>query len=584
MVVRCPTLRRQGLSQAASRHRGIGLAALLGLALSSCKDEAAAEGESASLRQSLECPDAPLSPAPLRRLTRFEYENALSDVFGGVPNLGELLPRDEVALGFDNQAGTLSLTDLHVVAYAKVGDELAAALATDPERLAALGGCTEEALGTDEGEASAGARRGCAAALLGALGQRLWRRALADGEIAEFLGLFEDDFSAAGFREGISRGASALLQSAEFLYRFERTAGEASSAAAPPALSLASPWVLASRLGFLLWGSVPDEALLASASKGQLASAADVEREARRLLADPRARRGVAHFYLQWLDLADFGELEKDQQILPLWSLELRTQMARETARFIDEVLWEEDARFETLLRAPYTFTNAVLADLYGLPIRNPDSEELVRTSWPEGARRLGILTQAAIVSAQSKADQTSPIHRGKFIREQFFCTIPEPPPPSIIVAPPRLDPRKTTRERFEQHRSNQFCATCHEQLDPVGLVFEHFDAVGRYRETEADQSIDASGYLVGTDVDGPLDGVESLVDRLNDSGQVRRCMVTQWFRYAMGRPETEQDTCSLDKLEQTFEASGGDLRELLVALTQTDAFLRPTPAPELVP
>jgi hypothetical protein len=148
-------------------------------------------------------------------------------------------------------------------------------------------------------------------------------------------------------------------------------------------------------------------------------------------------------------------------------------------------------------------------------------------------------------------------------------------------VSPPRLDPRKTTRERFAEHRADPSCAGCHELLDPVGLIFEHYDAVGQYRETEADVPIDATGYLADTDVPGAVNGVVDLGERLARSADVRRCVVKQWFRYAFARAETDEDACTLDALDQAFSASGGDLGELVVALTQTGPFLAPAPAPE---
>jgi hypothetical protein len=187
-------------------------------------------------------------------------------------------------------------------------------------------------------------------------------------------------------------------------------------------------------------------------------------------------------------------------------------------------------------------------------------------------------------LSSLATANQTSPIHRGKFIREQFFCTIPPPPPPDLAVFPPPLDAanRVTTRERFAQHRDDPACSSCHELLDPVGFGFEHFDATGRYRESEGSNAIDASGYLVGTDVDGPFDGVRGLSEKLLASAQVKRCVTTQWFRYAFGRGETAGDECTLARLTQVFTDSGGDLKLLMLALTQTTPFLEPAPEPEL--
>jgi hypothetical protein len=214
-------------------------------------------------------------------------------------------------------------------------------------------------------------------------------------------------------------------------------------------------------------------------------------------------------------------------------------------------------------------------------PVSN-DSKTFVKTDLPREQERRGILSQGAILSRLSTANQSSPIHRGKFVRTQLFCTIPAPPPPDLVVFPPALDAanRVTTRERFAAHRENPACNTCHELLDPVGFGFEHFDATGRYREREGANEIDDSGYLVGTDVDGAFDGLSELSEKLLASAQVKRCVATQWFRYAFGRGETAGDTCTLDKLEDVFVRSGGDLKLLMLALTQTTPFLAPSPEP----
>jgi len=513
--------------------------------------------------EDLSCPGSTLRAVPLRRLTRFEYQNAVKDVFGVDVDVKALLPRDEVSLGFDNQAATLSLTDLHVEGAMQAASVVTAALAVDPAPLRQI-----------TGDCASGAE--CARTLVDTLGRQMMRRPLLEAQSERLLVLFGDDFSTEGFASGAELVVASLLQAPEFLYRYERK-----EAADALETGLASPWVLASRLGFLLWGSLPDAALLDAAGEGRLGTAADVEREARRLLSDPRSRRGALHFYEQWLRLSDFDEVEKDGVLFRIWSPVLRADLKEETRLFIEDVLFEGDARLSTLFTARYTFANARLSDYYGLPIGDPDATELVKTPFASGVPRAGVLTHGALLATQAKANQTDPIHRGKFVREQLFCQIPEPPPPDLVVSPPRLDPRKTTRERFSQHRADPGCAGCHELLDPVGLIFEHYDAVGQYRETEADVPVDATGYLADTDVTGTVDGVLDLGRRLSTSADVRRCVVSQWFRYAFSRGETSDDACTIDVLDQAFSANGGDLRELMVALTQTAPFLSPAPAPE---
>lgn len=538
--------------------------ALLGCfacAASACAAEEAATGPA---QQDLACPDAELAPAPLRRLTRFEYANAARDVFGAELTIETLFPRDEVALGFDNQAGTLSLTDVHVQGYMEAAERVSDWLTAEPARITAVAGCAPS------GEE-------CARKLVAGVARRLRREPLDVAEVDTLVARFADDFSEEGFRRGVTHLVPVLLQDPRFLYRLERRA-----AAEGDVTTLASPWVLASRLAFLLWASVPDEALLEAAQSGQLSSRQQVQEQARRMLSDVRARRGVLHFYLQWLGLGDFNQVEKDVRLFKVWDDTLRADLASETQRFLHAVLNDDDARLETLLTARYSYVNASLADFYALPTRDAASNDLVFTRFAGGVPRAGLLTQGSILAAQAQYNQTDPIHRGKFIREKFFCQIPPPPPPDLVVAPPELDPRKSTRERFEAHRNEPSCAACHQLLDPVGFAFEHYDATGRYREREADAPIDATGYLQGTDVDGPLAGVDGLSSKLLQSQDVRRCVIKQWFRYGFGRGETAADACTLERLERAFERSGGDLRELVVALTQVDPFLLPAPSPQI--
>jgi len=515
------------------------------------------------------CEASELAPAPLRRLTRFEYVNQIRDLFGDgtfkaifsdEQKLAELFPPDEQALGFDNQAGNLSLTDLHVYGYLSAASTISDWLLQAPERLDELAGCNV-------------AEADCARRLLTTLARRIQRRTPSETDIDALMSLGEVDASTeAARRDGVSRAIAALLQSPELIYRFERSS-EA------PGRQFATASTLASRLSFLFWSSAPDPQLLDAADQGMLSNRADVEREARRLAQDPRARRGILHFYFQWLMLTDLDQVEKDQQRFAIWSPSLRKDLSEETSRFLQAVLWDDNARLRTLLTARYTFANARLRDFYGAEIGDPDDQAFSRLDFTEQQQRSGILTHGSILARQARIDQTDPIHRGKFVRERFFCATPVPPPADLVVTPPALNASMTTRERFAAHRESKACSGCHELMDPVGFLFEHYDAIGRYREKEGNLPIDASGYIAASDIEGTLNGAPELASRLLESQLVQSCVVRQWFRFVFGRGETPRDACTLDKLEQNFRDNHGDLRELLIAITQTDPFLYEAPA-----
>ena len=189
-------------------------------------------------------------------------------------------------------------------------------------------------------------------------------------------------------------------------------------------------------------------------------------------------------------------------------------------------------------------------------------------------ARASGMLTQGSFLAAHAKADQTSPVLRGKFVRAQLLCNPPPPPPPTVVIRPPTVDPRLSTRQRFAQHTADSFCAACHTAMDPIGFTFEHYDAAGRWRATDADQPVDATGQLTNTDADGPLDGVPSLAARLVASAEVRSCTATQWFRYAFGRAEqTAGDTCTIAALAAALAGPDGGFRKMVRETVRTAAF-----------
>jgi hypothetical protein len=270
------------------------------------------------------CAESAVSEAPTRRLTRFEYANIVSDVFG-VDNLDfeVLLPRDEVSLGFDNQAGALSVTDLHVEAYFKAAGSVAEAALKDPDQLHALTGCAE-------------ANRDCVERSIDVLAKRLLRRAPSERETAKLLDLFEDDFDDDGFDEGMHRVIAVLLQSPEFLYRFERATTTVDAADDPDSAEHVrlAPEVVASRLAFLYWGSGPDAGLYDAIDQGQLSTRAGVKAQAVRMLEDERSERGVLHFFEQWLELTDFDQVEKDRRLFSGWDDQVRHQLALETQHF----------------------------------------------------------------------------------------------------------------------------------------------------------------------------------------------------------------------------------------------------------
>jgi hypothetical protein len=222
------------------------------------------------------------------------------------------------------------------------------------------------------------------------------------------------------------------------------------------------------------------------------------------------------------------------------------------------------------LLLGSYTFLDATLASYYG--ITADVGEQLVRVELPAGSHRGGFLRMGALHAALGKYATTAPVLRGKFVRTKLLCQTLPPPPDNVEFEPPDVDPDATARERHSEHTQSPECASCHVLMDPIGFGFEHYDGAGAWRAVENGFPIDASGDLVGTqDADGPFDGVDALAERLAGSEEARACLVTQWFRYAYGREVTHRDACTLESLDDAF--ADGDVRELVLAPVQTDAF-----------
>lgn len=511
------------------------------------------------------CPAQPVPRTPLRRLTRFEYQNAVRDLLNVDPSPAADLPADEITNSFDNNAAVLTVSALHAEKYVLVSEALAkkAVKDLDPQGLNALVGCDVAA----QGEAT------CARAFAKKLGRRAFRRPTTDADEQGLMTAFEAGHTGGSYAEGIEVMVRAALQSPDFLYRLETTSAADGTTQQVPL----DAYEIATRLSFLIWSSIPDDALLDAAASGGLDSKAKVAEKARKMLAEPRARAAVASFFEQWTGSRRLQVTTKSTTAFPEFTLELSSAMAAELPAFVEHVLWSGDRSLKTLLTAPVAFVNAPLAAVYGVTAPAGNGVGLQRVDLPATQDRSGILTQAGFLSVQAHPDQTSPVLRGKFVRSMLLCQPPSPPPPDIDVTIPDVTEAATARARLTGHlAAGASCSGCHSLMDPIGLTFEHFDAMGRYRETENGAALDVTGEIIGASdasLAGSFVGVRAMAEKLAASGQVRACMATQWFRYASGRSEAEADECSLAIMRDTFGSSDGDLLELIVATTQTDAF-----------
>lgn len=505
------------------------------------------------------CTDGSKHPgdAPIRRMTSFEYDNTVFELLGDNTDPASIFPKEEEALGFNNNAANLTVSDDLADKYMRAAEGISARATID---IATLTGCST----FDDA---------CASAFIDSFGKRAFRRPLDEDERSSFTALFVAgrQQSASGdatvdFTQGIQMVIEGALQSPEFLYRVEMVDPASKADDIVPLDS----YQMASRLSYFLWGSMPDETLFDAADAGNLTTKEEIAAQARRMLADPKARLAVGEFHEQWLDYGRIQGATKDPGLFPDWSPAIGSLMQEEARQFIEHAVFDDGGDLKTLLTASYTYANADLAGFYGLPTDGLGAD-FTRVAF-DPTKHAGLLTTGALMAWYAHTNQTSPVHRGKLVREQFLCDILNPPPNNFQA--PAVDPNASTRERFAQHSVDPACAGCHSLMDGLGFGFENIDAVGRYRSLENGQPIDASGSIIDSDIDGPFNGAIELAQKLSTSTDVEKCYATQWFRWTEGRGDTVEDSCSMDQIDEAFSKSEGNIEELIVALTQTDAFL----------
>jgi hypothetical protein len=500
--------------------------------------------------------------APLRRLTRFEYNNTVRDLLGDETSPANALPSEEIGNGFGNDADAQAVSSLLAEQYAAVGEEVALRATSSPASLGRLAACAADVHeGTDLTTENA-----CARALIEDFATRAYRRPLEPGEADELFALQQSIREASTFATSIAAVIEAVLQSPDFLYRVEWGIIDPEGRRRP------SGYEMATRLSYFLWGSLPDDELLAAAESGDLTNDAGVLEQAARMLDDPRSRPVVRFFFDHLLPISGLADLERDPSRYPAYSPALGALMREETHRFLEYEIFEGSGTWPGILTADYTFANEALAQFYGIPGVQGDEFQKVPI---DTTQRLGLLTQAGLVAGPIHSNETNPVVRGAFIVQKIMCmTIPLPTADDVVddVTPPDPDSGATARERFSRHSEDPTCRGCHQLMDPVGFPLESYDPVGLWRDTENGVTLDLSGSVPGAE--GTIDGPVELVAKIAEQPQTHACFAKHWSSFAYGRTLGVDDQCTSSLIEDRFEASGYDVFELLLGLTQTDDFL----------
>ncbi|MGA7236984.1 MAG: DUF1592 domain-containing protein [Bryobacteraceae bacterium] len=416
----------------------------------------------------------------------------------------------------------------------------------------------------------------CAKQIITALTRQAWRRPVDANDLEALLSFYQSGRNEnqakpeGGFETGIRTAIQAILANPEFVFRFERVP----PGVAPGRNYHISDLELASRLSFFLWSSPPDEPLISLAAENKLRDPVILEKQVKRMLADPRSEAMTSNFAVEWLHLQNLKGVNPDLFLFPNFDRTLTDSMRRETELLFDNVM-REDRPVTELLTANYTFVNERLAKHYGIPNIMGNRFRRVPVTDPN---RYGLLGQGSILTLTSYAIRTSPVQRGKYVMEVLLGTPPPPPPPNVPALPENSDSRTghaakllSVRQRLEEHRSNPACAGCHKMMDPIGFSLENFDAVGIWRTNDSGFRIDPSGQMFdGAKLDGPASLRQAI---LNHSDAFISAFTENLLAYGLGRVIDSADMPAVRAIDRAAAARNNQFSSFVLAIVKSEPF-----------
>ena len=400
----------------------------------------------------------------------------------------------------------------------------------------------------------------CARQILSNLVRRAYRRPVNAEDLRGPLEFFHEGWQSGGFDAGIERALTAVLVSPEFLFRTE---------AAEPGVTPISSVELASRISFFLWSSIPDDELLEAAAGGDLRREDGLERQVRRMLADPRAANLATNFAGQWLHLRSLESFSPDARLFPDFDDNLRQALRTETELFVKSVV-SEDRSVLDLIQADYTYLNERLAKHYG--IGGVYGTRFRRVELDTASKRGGLLRHGSVLTVTSYPTRTSPVLRGTWVLENIFGAPPPPPPPNVPALDNAVSASLPMRERLSAHRDNPACASCHRTIDPVGFALENFDALGRWRDYEDGVEVDAAGGLPGARESGHgVSGLERTLLAKPElfAGTLTRKLLT----FALGRGVEYYDAPAVRKILRDAKPRGYRFSDLVLGIVKSVPF-----------
>jgi len=520
-----------------------------------------------------------LAEAPLKRLTSHQYNQSVSDLFPelNLPLYG--FPLETSVGGFSNNSSlniaTSSLVDAYHYAALDIASQAIAGVSS-------IDSCEED--------------RVCLLSWLKELNSEAWRRPLTDEEATGLEEMFLEWSEAAGNDGATQIIIQYILESPDFLYMPEIGNSD-------DGFRRLNSYEIATRMSYFLLNSIPDDELIQAAAQDMLQFPEVRSEQAWRLLSDEPARVSYREFVRQWLELDDIGsgsvdfeyffpDMDEEDVDDHLYN-ELMPAMRYEPEVMVDQIVFEERGALEELYTADRTWITRNAAELHDHVISEEATNgvswisssavqgreiEFEETFYPidlNTNERMGILTLPGLMHARSHPSFPSPTLRGVFILNRVLCLEVSPPPDSIAnTIPTDTEEPRTNRERYTNNLYEESCYSCHDSIDGIGFTFENYDSLGLFQSLDNGYDVDATGELIGTDVDGHISNAIDLTSRLSRSRTAHDCMVTQTFRYAHGRVETEDDTTTISTLQEQFWDEGGDILSLLVNIVEDENFV----------
>ncbi len=515
------------------------------------------------------------SPAPIvatdigfttaARLNQTQYDNTVHDLLGTNLTPASSFPVDETDLGFDTISSVLRVQAAHVEQYLAAAQalmtEFFARPATDPWYTRYVT-C----------DYTSGAPS-CVQQILTAFASKAWRRPATASEVAPYVALAASQSSP---QAGLEAAMEAVLVSTKFIYRLEIDPNPNDAT-----IHRLSAYELATRLSYLIWSSMPDDDLFAAAASGSLLTDAGLKAEVTRMLGvTAKSQAFIGTFATQWLGVSELTLITPDPTMFPNFNSSVRQGMIAETTDFLSEFL-NKGLPLPQLLTANFTYANAALATMYGLPAVQGTGSQRISTV---GTSRGGLLTQGTYLAGFSNATSTSPVKRGLYILARLLCSSPAPPPPGVNTNLAEIPnaANLSVRQQLEAHEMlGPTCASCHKVMDPMGLIMENYDAIGQYRSADAFGSIDATGSIpspspaTGT-ID--IDGGAQLAAVLAADPRFVPCAIQNVASFGLGRPfgslgGPATDQAILTRLATATSAAGQSFVAILNGLTQDDVF-----------